>query len=129
MKIKDIDQITVTVTDLKATMRFYHEVFDLPIISIDDEHLAIQIGHQKIVFVTVETATTNKIATPTPGASSITLIVKDSLDYVINHMANYGVDVIDGPTEIKGSNGPMNAISVYDPDQNVIQLCETKRKG
>ncbi|MBW1605271.1 VOC family protein [Lactobacillus sp. Sy-1] len=126
MKIKDIDHLTIVVTNLEQTMRFYHEVFDLPIISMDADHLAIQISHQKVIFVTETIATKEGIHAPTPGASSISLIVKDSLDYVINHLANYGVDVVVGPVEIHGSNGQMNAVSVYDPDHNLIQLCETK---
>ncbi|MHA8110162.1 VOC family protein [Lactobacillaceae bacterium Melli_B4] len=126
MKIKDIDHLTITVSNLATSMRFYHEVFDLPIVNMDDHQLEIQIGHQKVIFVTPDTPSDAQIAKPTPGASSISLIVKDSLDYVVNHLANYGVDIVAGPSEIRGSNGTMKAVYVYDPDQNLIQLCETK---
>ncbi|UQS86298.1 VOC family protein [Nicoliella spurrieriana] len=126
MKIKDIDHITIPVSDLKATMRFYHEVFDLPIATINDEQLTIQVGHQKIIFVSMTTAKQASMQAPTPGANCISLIVKDSLDYVTNHLANYGVDIVTGPKEIMGSNGKMQAVTVYDPDHNLIQLCETK---
>ena len=32
MKMRRIDHVVLTVTDLEQSMRFYHEVFDMPVI-------------------------------------------------------------------------------------------------
>lgn len=34
MKMRRIDHVVLTVTDLEQSMRFYHEVFDLSLIHI-----------------------------------------------------------------------------------------------
>ncbi|WP_335621929.1 VOC family protein [Lentilactobacillus curieae] len=36
MNIREVEYITIPVSNLEVSLRFYHEVFDLPIIEIAD---------------------------------------------------------------------------------------------
>ncbi|GAY73384.1 VOC family protein [Lentilactobacillus kosonis] len=36
MNVREVEYITIPVTNLDASLRFYHEVFDLPIIELND---------------------------------------------------------------------------------------------
>ena len=124
MNVRDFDHLTITVKNLNRTMRFYHEVLDLPVVSFTKKLLVIQLRHQKLVFRQVNQQYDPQIAKPTPGATAFGLTAKDSLKYTKEHLINYGVKIIKGPVKTRGSNGPMNSIYVYDPDQNLIEISE-----
>lgn len=52
MKIKRVDHLVLTVNDVARAIRFYHEVFDMPIINFKDEtepH-CVRCGHQLLNF-------------------------------------------------------------------------------
>lgn len=50
VNIRDIDHLTLTVTDIARSLRFYHEVFDLPIVTFDGDRQAVLVGKQKLTF-------------------------------------------------------------------------------
>ncbi|TPR18296.1 VOC family protein [Apilactobacillus timberlakei] len=126
MKVKDIDHITIFVDDLEKCMRFYHEVFDLPILKFDDKQLEFQLGKQKLIFLPIISDEKNNPKNPTAGSGKFCIITKDSLSDITSHLANYGVDIIDGPKKVRGANGEMNSIYVNDPENNIIEICEYK---
>ncbi|AYF92290.1 VOC family protein [Apilactobacillus bombintestini] len=123
MKVKDIDHIVIFAQDLKLCMRFYHEVLDLPIVEFTDNLLELQLGKQKLIFLPAE-RNSDTPANPTPGANSFCITVKDSLEDLSSHLANYGVNIIDGPKKVHGSNGMMNSLFINDPENNVIEIRE-----
>ncbi|WP_056966090.1 VOC family protein [Apilactobacillus ozensis] len=126
MKIKDIDHITIAVENLERCMRFYHEVLDLPIVNQDTKSILLQIGKQKIKLVL---RSQNEL-TPdkeTASSASFCVIAKDSLKDIQSHLANYGVNIVDGPKLVHGSNGEMNSIHITDPEGNLIEICEYKK--
>lgn len=55
MNIKSIDSITIVVTDIARAIRFYHEVFDLPMVNGSKTTLQVG-GKQQLQFVTPDTA-------------------------------------------------------------------------
>ena len=127
MNVRDLDHLTITVSNLDRTMRFYHEVLDLPVVSFTKKLLTIQLGHQKLEFRQAGQQYQPNLAKPTPGASAFCITAKDSLTYTKEHLANYGVTIVAGPTKVKGPNGPMRAIYIYDPDRNLIEIKEAKQ--
>ena len=50
MKIKRLDHIVLTVSDLAQAERFYHEVFDMPVIKdqTTEDVITLRCGHQLI---------------------------------------------------------------------------------
>ena len=46
MKIKRLDHIVLTVSDLAKATRFYHEVFDMPILEESETVVTLRCGHQ-----------------------------------------------------------------------------------
>lgn len=124
MKIKDIDHITLTVTDMAATLRFYHEVFDMPIIDGDDNQHYVLCGKQAIKLQVVDQPNLPVAKIPTPGSADFCIIVKDPLEEVENHLKSYYVEIVEGPVKRTGAHGSMTSIYVRDPDQNLIELSE-----
>lgn len=124
MKIKDIDHITLTVTDLPATLRFYHEVFDMPIIETDDQRQSVLCGKQAIKFQLVDQPHPPTAGVPTAGSADFCIIVKDPLDEVKDHLTSYYVPIIAGPVERNGAHGKITSLYVNDPDNNLIKIAE-----
>jgi len=122
VNIRDIDHIVLTVTDLPRTLRFYHEVFDLPIITFDGERQAVLVGKQKINFQVVDEPHEPVAAKPTPGSADLCFIAKDPIESIQHHLKSYFVEIVAGPVERTGAHGKLTSLYVRDPDNNLIEI-------
>lgn len=131
MKMRRIDHIVLTVTDLEASKRFYHEVFDMPVIDdqASDEVVTLRCGHQLIRLQKVDRSNPLVAKCPTVGAADFCMIVGDQLEDVLHHLKSYYVDVIiDEPIIKHGSEGEMRSIYLHDPDQNLLEISTYAKK-
>ena len=130
MKMRRIDHIVLTVSDLEESMRFYHEVFDMPIIDqqSNDHLITLRCGHQLIRLQKADRPTKLKAAKPTVGTADLCMVAGDKLEDIIHHLKSYYVDVIEGPVEKHGSEGAMTSLYVHDPDNNLIEISVYKNK-
>ncbi|CAJ1229033.1 VOC family protein [Lactiplantibacillus xiangfangensis] len=122
MNIRDIDHITLTVTDIARSLRFYHEVFDLPILTFDGDRKAVLVGKQKINFQVISEPHEPLAAKPTPGSADLCFIAKDPIDAIEHHLKSYFVDIVEGPVERTGAHGHLTSLYVRDPDNNLIEI-------
>lgn len=131
MKMRRIDHIVLTVSDLEASRRFYHEVFDMPIINdqTSDDVITLRCGHQLIRLQTTNRSKDDLQADhPTIGAADLCLVSGDDPDEVLHHFRSYYVDVVAGPVTKHGSEGEMTSIYIHDPDKNLIEVSFYKNK-
>ena len=124
MKMRRIDHVVLTVTNLEDSMRFYHEVFDMPVIDdqSNDEVITLRCGHQLIRLQKVDRSTKLVADKPTIGSADLCLVAGDKVDDILHHFKSYYVDVVEGPVEKHGSEGAMTSIYVHDPDKNLIEV-------
>ena len=124
MKMRRIDHVVLTVTNLEDSMRFYHEVFDMPVIDdqSNDEVITLRCGHQLIRLQKVDRSTKLVADKPTIGSADLCLVAGDKVDDILHHFKRYYVDVVEGPVEKHGSEGAMTSIYVHDPDKNLIEV-------
>lgn len=114
MNIKGIDSLTLEVADIARAKRFYHEVFDLPIISENTQQVTLRCGHQQLKLTLSKSTNKEKsinfsIATSTP------------LPDVLNHLANYYIPIIDTISNTD-STSKKNIIIIQDYDTNTIEI-------
>lgn len=130
MKMRRIDHIVLTVTSLEDSSRFYHEVFDMPIIDRQTSNsvITLRCGHQLIRLQKTNRPTDLKPAKPTVGSADLCLVAGDKLEDILHHLRSYYVDVVAGPVEKHGSEGEMTSIYVHDPDSNLIEIAVYKNK-
>lgn len=130
MKMRRIDHIVLTVSDLEESMRFYHEVFDMPVIDrqTNDHLITLRCGHQLIRLQKADRPTDLVAAKPTVGSADLCLVAGDKIDDILHHLRSYYVDVIEGPVEKHGSEGAMQSIYVHDPDNNLIEIAVYQNK-
>ncbi|WP_311407802.1 VOC family protein [Liquorilactobacillus uvarum] len=128
MNIKRIDHIVLTVANLPRAIRFYHEVFDMPIIKDKStgEENCVRCGHQLIEFQLVNTEHDLEPAKPVVGSADICIIAGDSMDQIINHLISYYIPILKGPLKRVGSEGEMTSIYINDYDNNLLEISSYK---
>lgn len=123
LKMRRIDHVVLTVSDLDRSRRFYHEVFDMPV--LDDQStadcLTLRCGHQLIRLQTTDREAL-QAKQPTIGSADLCLVVGDAIDDVLHHLKSYYVNVVAGPAEKHGAEGKLTSIYLRDPDENLIEL-------
>lgn len=116
MNIREIEYITIPVSDLEVSRRFYHEVFDLPIVKLPNGDMGADLRKMFLDFRVVDKVT----------PISFGLIAKDSIADIQAHLINYFVDIVSDPTEKTKNRRNVNSITILDPDKNQIEVNEFK---
>ncbi|MHC9532088.1 VOC family protein [Dellaglioa sp. L3N] len=110
MKVKRFEAITIPVSNIQRSLRFYHEVFDMTVIEHSDLP-TVHFGHQKIIFELSETII----------PMALSFVVSDSMSALENHLKNYFVTILNGPVE-KSDVKNAQSITILDPDNHKIEL-------
>ncbi|ETA73660.1 VOC family protein [Ligilactobacillus equi] len=121
MKVKRIERLTITVSDLKAAQRFYHEVFDMPTISESDDNITLRCGHNELILSLGQTETSRAKKT-TPGSADLRLVVGDNMEDILNHLKSYFVNILGEPVIKQGIDGQILAVNITDDDGNLIEV-------
>lgn len=115
MNIREIEYITIPVSNLEVSLRFYHEVFDLRIVDLPNGDKGADLRKQFLDFHVED-----KVEHPT----SFGLIAHDSMKDIKAHLINYFVDIVSEPTEKTEVRRNVNSITILDPDKNRIEVNE-----
>jgi catechol 2,3-dioxygenase-like lactoylglutathione lyase family enzyme len=122
MKIKSIDHIVLTVSDISQTCRFYTKILGMEEITFLNDRKALKFGNQKINLHLKGREFDPKAKEPTPGSADICLIVETPLQKVISQLKRSGIQIEDGPLERTGAQGALISIYIRDPDGNLLEL-------
>lgn len=123
MNIAHIDHIVLTVRDIDATCEFYQRVLGIMAVTFDENRTALVFGSQKInLHPALDNPVTLVAAKAMPGSSDFCLITEKPLDEVIAHIEGQGVEIIAGPVERPGAQGPIQSIYLRDPDGNLVEV-------
>lgn len=129
MRVRRLDHIVLTVSNIPQATRFYHEVFDMQIVN-DPTHkdvVTLRCGHQLIRLQENDRLTKLKAAKPTVGSADLCIVVGDNIIDVENHLKSYFINIIEGPVKRVGAEGEMTSIYITDPDNNLIEIASYKK--
>ena len=129
MRVRRLDHIVLTVSNIPQATRFYHEVFDMPVIEdqTDENVTTLRCGHQLIRLQKTDRPTELKADHPTIGTADLCIVVGDDINDVENHLKSYFVNLVEGPEKKMGSEGEMTSIYITDPDNNLIEIASYKK--
>jgi catechol 2,3-dioxygenase-like lactoylglutathione lyase family enzyme len=122
MKISKIDHLVLTVTDIEKTASFYVSVLGMVKEVFGDGRIALKCGSQKINLHELGKEFEPKANKPTPGSADLCFITHTPLDDAMAHVKRCGIEIIEGPVERTGTNGPLRSFYFRDPDQNLIEV-------
>lgn len=86
IRIKDLDHLVITASDLQATIDFYTKVLNMEHIAFGDNLHAIYFGDKKFNTHDASTDVSPKAKNIVPGAADFCLISKTSVSQVIQHL-------------------------------------------
>lgn len=122
MKLTGIDHIVLTVKDIAVTTRFYESVLGMQSEDFGEGRIALKFGRQKINLHQHQQEFEPKAETATPGSADLCFISDMPLAWALEQIKKFGIEVIEGPVNQTGANGPIISFYIRDPDQNLIEI-------
>ena len=122
MKISKIDHLVLTVKDLKKTTSFYVSVMGMKKDVLANGRVTLKYGSQKINLHELGKEFEPKAKKPTPGSADLCFITQTPLNEAMAHVKRCGIEIIEGPVERTGANGPIRSFYFRDPDLNLIEV-------
>lgn len=122
-----LDHLVLTVADIDRTVSFYQSVLGMKKVEYGGGRVALQFGDQKINLHKYKEEFSPKSHSPTPGSADLCFITDTKIDQAIAHVRKVGVEILEGPINRTGANGPILSFYFRDPDQNLIEVANEIR--
>ncbi len=122
MRLDQLDHLVLTVRSISDTIAFYTRVLGMEEVTFGENRKALAFGTQKINLHEAGREFEPKALHPRPGSADLCFLTAESLARVITHLEKCGVDVLEGPIERTGAQGPLESIYIRDPDGNLIEI-------
>lgn len=122
MKLTRLDHLVLTVKNIDKTVSFYETVLGMKSVVFGKGRVALIFGDQKINLHESGKEFLPKSGQPTPGSADLCFITPVNLEDAMAHVKRLGVDIIEGPVERTGANGPILSFYFRDPDLNLIEV-------
>ncbi|MDH4612542.1 VOC family protein [Pseudomonas sp. BN102] len=120
--LERLDHLVLTVADIPRTLDFYQRVLGMRHETFGNSRHALAFGQQKFNLHQAGKEFEPKAAQPMPGAIDLCLITRWPLERVLEHLAEQGVEVEEGPVMRTGALGPIESVYFRDPDGNLIEV-------
>ncbi|MCU7812812.1 MAG: VOC family protein [Candidatus Thiodiazotropha sp. (ex Notomyrtea botanica)] len=122
MEIRQLDHLVLTVENIETTCRFYETVLGMKVIEFAGGRKALKFGQQKINLHEQGKEFEPKAERPTPGSADLCLLTDVPILEIITHIKSCQVEVIAGPVERTGAEGPILSVYLRDPDNNLLEI-------
>ncbi len=126
MKLSGLDHLVLTVEDIATTLRFYQDVLGMTaerFIPADGmERWALKFGAQKINLHQVGREFEPKAKVATAGSDDLCFLSDVALEEWVAHLADHGIEVIEGPVKRTGAQGAIMSLYLRDPDGNLLEI-------
>ena len=122
MEISKLDHLVLTVKDVEKTTSFYVSVMGMKKEVFGNGRVALKCGDHKINLHEFGKEFEPKAYKPTPGSADLCFLTPTPLNDAMAHVKSCGVEIIEGPVDRTGANGPIRSFYFRDPDDNLIEV-------
>lgn len=122
MKIKNIDHIVLTVSDIETTIQFYSSVLGFEVVTFQNNRKALTFGDQKINLHQKGQEFDPKADKPTCGSADLCFISITDLEDVLKELKEKGIEIMEGIADRTGAIGNLKSVYIRDPDKNLIEI-------
>ncbi|MCG7909831.1 MAG: VOC family protein [Candidatus Thiodiazotropha taylori] len=126
MKITQLDHLVLTVRDIQVSCDFYTRILGMQLVEFAGGRKALKFGSQKINLHQHRQEFKPKAALPTPGSADLCFLTEVPVSEVANHLKRNQIEIIEGPVERTGAEGPILSIYLRDPDGNLLEIANRK---
>lgn len=129
MKVKRIDHIVLTVQDIDRTAHWYHNVFGMDIVIMNDGRKALEFGadgaRQRIHLHRTGHEIEPHAKHPTLGSADVCLVANVPMSQLLEELGRDNVDLVtQGIVRREGALGPTESVYVRDLDGNLIEIAD-----
>ena len=129
MKVKRIDHLVLTVQDIDRAAHWYHRVFGMDTVVMQNGHKALEFGaegtRQRIHLQHASHEVEPHAKHPSLGGAEICLVANVPMTQLLAELLRDGVDLAtEGIVRREGAQGPTESVYVRDPDGNLIELAD-----
>ncbi len=125
-RVRMLDHLVLTVTNIPRTVRFYTQVLGMRgeqfETSEGDRRWALNYGRAKINLHQEGREFDPKAETPTPGSADLCFLSEAPIEAWIRHLTIHQVEIEEGPVHRAGATGPLMSVYIRDPDRNLIEV-------
>ena len=126
-----IDHIVITTSNIKNIIFFYTEILEMKLkkeyLNSDNSiRYSLHFGENKINIHEKDKAFLPHAHINKPGSLDICFISNKKIDYWMNKLKSFNIDIIEGPIERIGAIKPLLSIYFRDPDLNLIEISNYK---
>lgn len=121
MKIKSIDHLVLSTSDIEASIRFYTQVLGMEL-HTKNHRYAVSFGQQKINLHIGKAQFLPASQNPTYGSADICLLADGNIATIKMEIEAKGIEIEEGIVVRQGAKGPIESIYVRDPDGNLIEI-------
>ena len=126
MKLNTLDHLVLTVKNITATVSFYQNMLGMQAEKFTPAdgtvRWALKFGEQKINLHQAGQEFEPKARRTTSGSADLCFLTETPLDKWQAHFAQNRVEIIDGPIQRTGAQGPILSIYLRDPDGNLLEI-------
>jgi len=127
MKLKNIDHLVITTSNLEACLHFYVDILGMNHRVVDGQHI-LEFGREKINIHTYVGEFTPLAKHAAVGCSDFCLIAEGDIYEIKSELERAGVEIVEGVCEQAGALGLMDSVYMYDPDGSLVEVA-VYRKG
>lgn len=124
MYIASLDHLVLTVRDAAASVKFYTQLLGMQYRTFGDGRQALHFGNQKINLHEVSRPIDANVRHARPGSADLCFLLTIPLRQMQQRLMDHGVPLISGPVVRVGAQGEIRSLYFYDPDENLIEVCE-----
>jgi catechol 2,3-dioxygenase-like lactoylglutathione lyase family enzyme len=122
IRIKNLDHLVITATNLQATIDFYTKVLGMEHVAFGDNLHSVHFGDQKFNIHYASSNVSPKAKNIVPGSEDFCLIFETSVSHMTQHLQDCGVTVEQGPVMRSGAAGVPQSVYFRDPDGNLVEV-------
>lgn len=122
IRIKSLDHLVITASDLAETIDFYTRVLGMEHVAFGDNLHSVHFGDQKFNIHDAQTGVSPKARNIVPGSEDFCLISETPVSQVIQHLNECGVAIEEGPVTRSGAAGKLESVYFRDPDGNLVEV-------
>lgn len=121
-EIDRLDHLVLTVADIEASCAFYERALGMRRETFGEGRVALRFGRQKLNLHPHPSPYDPIAAAPAPGSADLCFITETPIEAVAAHLNACAVEIIGGPVERTGAEGPITSLYCRDPDGNLIEI-------
>lgn len=122
INVNRIDHIVLTVKDIPITVDFYTKVMGMEKIVFGDNRVALVFCQQKINLHQAGHEFEPKAGKVQCGSADLCFIIDTPIPKALEVLQALDINIIEGPINRTGANGPIISLYFRDPDENLIEI-------